>query len=297
MKYIIVYTLILLSSITSVQVKPAKIFSDNMVLQREIPIPVWGTAKPGEPITVKLEKSVVQTIADINGNWKLNLPKFKAGGPHTLSIVGKSNKIEFQNVLIGDVWFASGQSNMEHPMEGWEWIPYSAVNDSEKEIGDSNYPGIRLFNVPKFPSPVVQKDLPSGKWEVAGPESVAGFSAIGWFFAKEMHQKLKIPIGIINSSWGGTSIQTWMDRESLETFKDSLKLPVVPDLFDQNEWTKKVTTSVEKTKLRRMQISFPPKNFQVSTVNPETLGAAWKSVDLLDQDNNFGNVVWLQKRL
>ena len=297
MKYTIVCTLILLSSITSGQVMTAKIFSDNMVLQREIPIPVWGTAKPGEPITVKLEKSVVQTIADINGNWKLNLPKFQAGGPYTLSIEGMNNKIEFHNVLIGDVWFASGQSNMEHPMGGWEWIPYSAVNDYEKEIWDSNYPGIRLFNVPKFPSPVVQKDLPSGKWEVAGPESVAGFSAIGWFFAKEMHQKLKIPIGIINSSWGGTSIQTWMDRESLETFKDSLKLPVVPDLFDQNEWTKKVTTSIEKTKLRRMQISFPPKNFQFPKVNPDTLGAAWNSVDLLDKNNHFGNVVWLQKKI
>jgi sialate O-acetylesterase len=88
-----------------------------------------------------------------------------------------------------------------------------------------------------------------------------------------------------------------MDRESLETFKDSLKLPVVPDLFDQNEWTKKVTTSVEKTKLRRMQISFPPKNFQFPKVNPDTLGAAWNSVDLLDKNNHFGNVVWLQKKI
>ena len=208
MKYTIVCTLILLSSITSGQVKPAKIFSDNMVLQREIPIPVWGTAQPNEQITVKLEKTIVLAITDTKGNWKLNLPKFQAGGPFTLSIVGIHNKIEFHNVMIGDVWFASGQSNMEHPMGGWEWIPYSAVNDSKKEINDSNYPEIRLFNVPKFPSPVVQEDLPTGKWEVAGPESVVGFSAIGWFFAKEMHQKLKIPIGIINSSWGGTSIQT-----------------------------------------------------------------------------------------
>ena len=274
MRYVVVSILIFLVIKNSGQVKPARIFSDNMVLQREIPIPVWGTAQPNEQVTVKLEKTVVQTITDTRGNWKLNLPKFGAGGPFTLSIEGSRNKIEYHNVLIGDVWFASGQSNLEHPMAGWEWIPNSAVNDSKKEIEDSDVPEIRLFDVPKFPSPLVQEDLPSGKWEIACPESVAGFSAIGWFFAKEMHQKLKIPIGIINSSWGGTSIQAWMGRGSLEPFKDSLKLPPVPEQFDPKEWSQKVTESIEKTKLRRMQISYPPKDLPVPTYQPETLGAA-----------------------
>jgi sialate O-acetylesterase len=162
------------------QVNPAKIFSDNMVLQREIPITIWGTADPGERIVVILKSSSVVTMTNSDGNWNVNLPQFPAGGPYNLKIEGKTDKIEFKNVLIGDVWFASGQSNMEHPMNGWEWIPHSDIYHSKEEIEDSNYPEIRLFLVHKYPSPVEQKDLPSGKWEIADPKSVAGFSATAW---------------------------------------------------------------------------------------------------------------------
>ncbi len=277
-------------------VKPAKLFSDNMVLQRDAPIPVWGTANPEEKIIVKLESSEMKITAKPDGTWMVYLPKHAAGGPFQLVIEGQ-NRISFSNVLIGDVWFASGQSNMEHPVNGWDRIPYSAINNSKEAIADSKYPEIRLFSVPKYPSPVELKDLSAGKWEMANPESVAGFSAIGWFFAKELHQKLKVPIGIIHSSWGGTPIQTWMSRESLEAFKDSVKLPPVPASFDQNVWTKKITSSLEKTRMRRMQISYPPKDLPWLVAQRVLRDATWKTVNILEKDNHFGNVVWLRRKL
>lgn len=278
-------------------VHPARIFTDNMVLQREVAIPIWGTADPGEQIILQLGSSEAKTMTQLDGRWMANLVKLSAGGPYVLRIKGSTDEIEFKNVLVGDVWFASGQSNIEHPMKGWEYIPHSAVANSEKEIADSNYPEIRLFSVPKYPSPVEQKDLPNGKWEVAGPESVAGFSSTAWFFGKELYQKLKIPIGIINCSWGGTPIQTWMSRESLEHFKDSVDLPVIPDKFDLKEWSEKVTESIERNRVRRNQISYPKLGLPEEINNSGFDNSSWKSVNLLDEGNRFGNIVWLRKNI
>lgn len=278
-------------------VMPARIFSDNMVLQREVAIPVWGTADPGEQIVFHLGSSEAETITQPDGRWMVNLPQHSVGGPYSLKIEGSKDKIEFKNVLIGDVWFASGQSNMEHPMKGWEYIPHSAVDHSEKEIADSNYPEIRLFSVSKYPSPVEQTDLPDGKWEVAGPESVAGFSSTAWFFGKELYRKLKIPIGIIHSSWGGTPIQTWMSRSSLEPYKASVNVSAVPQKFDQKEWSVKVAESLEKNLIRRNQISYPIAGLSEQINKPDFNDSSWKSVDLLNESSRFGNIVWLRKKI
>ena len=268
-----------------------------MVLQRDVAIPVWGTANPHEQITVQLLATTVKTTADTDGRWTVKMPCFSAGGPYALRISNSSEVVEYKNVLIGDVWFASGQSNMEHPVKGWEFIPHSAVNDSEKEIADSNYPEIRLFQVPKYPSPVELKDLPEGKWEVAGPESVAGFSSTAWFFAKELYQRLKVPIGIIHSSWGGTPIQPWMSRQSLEPYKASVNIPAIPGQFDQNGWSAKVAESIKKHRIRRNQISYPIAGLPEKTGQPEFDDSTWKLVNLLDGNNRFGNVVWLRKEI
>lgn len=268
-----------------------------MVLQREVEIPIWGKAAAGEKITVTIDSVSVFSTAENNGNWKLHLPKFNAGGPYNLIVKGKKDSIVFKNVLVGDVWFASGQSNMEHPMNGWEWIPYSAVDNFEEEIKDSEYPQIRLFTVPKFPAPLKQDDLVNVKWEIAGPESVAGFSSTAWFFSKELYQKLKVPIGIIHSSWGGTGIRTWMSRQSLEQFKDSVTISPIPDKFDINKWSEKVAESIEKNKQRRNQISNPkPGLFEEIAVSGYD-DSNWQPVDLLDENNNFGNILWLRKKI
>jgi len=227
----------------------------------------------------------------------VNFHPFSAGGPYILTITGSIEKIEFKNILIGDVWFASGQSNMEHPMSGWNWVPNSAVSHSKEEIANSDYPEIRLFSVPKHPSPIEQKDISAGKWEMASPESVAGFSSTAWFFGKEIYKKLKIPIGIINCSWAGTPIQIWMSRESLEHFKDSLKLPDVPGTFDPTAWSGKVKESIEKTKIRRTQISLPPAGISETITNPIFDDSSWKPFDLLSVANHFANIVWLRKTI
>ncbi len=279
------------------KVVPAKIFSDNMVLQREVAIPVWGTAKPWEQITVRLDSSEVKTNAKSDGRWMIYLPKHNAGGPYNLIVKGTQNQIIFSNVLIGDVWFASGQSNMEHPMKGWEWIPNSAVSQSTKEISDSNYPEIRLFSVSKYPCPIEQKDLPTGKWEIAGPESVAGFSSTAWFFGKELYGKLKVPIGIIDCSWGGTPIQTWMSREAQKPFTDSVNLLTVLPIFEQSDWSKKVEQSIEQNRIRRDQISYPAVGLTEKISNPDWDDLSWKSVDLLSETNRFGNIVWMRKEI
>jgi sialate O-acetylesterase len=276
---------------------PARIFSDNMVLQREVAIPVWGTAIPGEQITLRLGASEVKIVTKSDGHWRANLPQLPAGGPFKLEIKGQKEKIEFKNVLIGDVWFASGQSNMEHPMKGWEFIPHSAIDSYEKEIADSNYPEIRLFSVPKYPSPVEQKDLPGGKWEIAGPELVSGFSSTAWFFGKELYQKLKVPIGIIHSSWGGTPIQTWMSRESLEPYQTSVNIPAVPLKFDPAAWTEKVSESLAKNLIRRNQISYPTDGLPEKISKSDFDDSSWKSVDILNPNSRFGNITWLRNKI
>jgi len=297
MKYKILTALLLVTIYTFGQLEPAKIFSDNMVLQREATVPVWGTANPGERVDVSLQTETVNSIADVDGRWKVNLPQFQAGGPFILTIKGASTMIEFKNVMIGDVWFASGQSNMEHPVQGWEWIPHSTIFHWRGEISDSNYSEIRLFSVPHYPSPNEQKDLPTGKWEIASPESVAGFSSTAWFFGKELHKKLKVPIGIINSSWGGTPIQTWMSSESLELFRDSVDFPAIPVNFDQKEWSEKVEDSIEKNRIRRNQISFPKVGLLDKINRLDFDESSWKSTGLLDPGNHFENIVWLRKKI
>lgn len=292
---VLVLTFLLNAALASVL--PARIFSDNMVLQRDVSIPVWGSAGPEEPVTVRLKSAVVKTIALSDGRWMVELPGFAAGGPYELIIESVSEKIEFKNVLIGDVWFASGQSNMEHPMKGWEFIPHSAIAGYEQEIADSNYPEIRLFQVPKFSSPVVQKDLTGGQWEVANPQSVAGFSSTAWFFAKELYRKLGVPIGIIHSSWGGTPIQPWMSRESLEPYKMSVKIPAIPEKFDQQEWTNNETESLEKNRIRRNQISYSPSDFPERTGRRDFDDSTWESINLLDPQSKFGNILWLRKKI
>jgi len=277
------------------QIQPARIFSDNMVLQRDIKIPVWGTAIPNEIITVSFNGKCVSGTTNASGKWKVFLPDFKAGGPFGLTIMGESDSITFENVLVGDVWFASGQSNMEHPVQGWEWIPHSAVENYEKELHNTNYPEIRLFSVPKFPSPEEQDDLTGGEWQMANAESVAGFSAIGWFFAKKLNAGLNVPIGIIHASWGGTPIRTWLDRPSLELFSDSIALPLLPQKFNQNEWKETALASIEKHRIRRNQISYPPKELakQITANNYDDVD--WIETDFTFEKNS--NVVWFRKKI
>lgn len=187
-----------------------KIFGDNMVLQRNKLIPVWGWADANEKIAVQFNKQVKRTIADKNGKWMINLNPEKAGGPYELVVSGK-NIIKFSNVLVGEVWICSGQSNMEMPIEGW-----GKINNYEQEMAAANYPQIRHIKIPNKVSSLPKDDIASGEWKICNPQNAGDFTAAGYFFARELYSTLKVPVGLINTSWGGTMVETWTSRKAFE---------------------------------------------------------------------------------
>lgn len=176
-----------------------RVISDGMVLQRDAELPIWGKAAAGERVTVKLADSQATATADKDGHWMVRLPALPAGGPHTMSIQG-NNSITLKNVLIGEVWVCSGQSNMEWPM--------SRVNDSEQEIASANYPQIRLFRVTRKKADEELDDV-EATWQATSPKSVEDFSAVGFLFGRYLHKHLNVPIGLIESAWGGTPAEHW----------------------------------------------------------------------------------------
>lgn len=178
-----------------------------MVLQRHKPIPVWGWAGANEKITVQFNKQVKTVKADKTGQWKITLDPEQAGGPFTLTVKGK-NTISFNNVLVGEVWICSGQSNME-------WT-VNSTNNSEAEIRNANYPQIRHIKIPNITATAPLKDIPNGEWKEGNPVNVPAFTAVGYFFARELYQQLNVPIGLINTSWGGSMIETWISKEAFE---------------------------------------------------------------------------------
>ncbi len=192
----------------SANVTLPKIFADNMVLQRNVLIPVWGWAEANEKVEVKFYRQTKTVKADKTGKWMVRLDAELAGGPYDLSVTGK-NSILIKNVLVGEVWLCSGQSNME-------WT-VGQSNDAKKEIASANYPFIRHVKVPHTISSLPQPDLTPGEWKVCDSTTVADFSGVAYFFAKNIYDSLKIPIGLINDSWGGTNIETWISREAFES--------------------------------------------------------------------------------
>ncbi len=280
------------------ELKAAGIFSDNMVLQRDKPIAVWGTGTPGDDVTIQLGDKSARGTVQSNGSWRVDLPAFTAGGPYTMRVQGPAKRLEYRNVLVGDVWFASGQSNMEHAIKGWEWIPHSAIFDADKELKDSNYPNIRVFNVSLFPSPEPLSDLAGDdKWQMASPASLAGFSATGWFFAKKLNHELNVPIGIIHSSWGGTSILTWTNRKSLDDFKDSLNVKTFTENASLPVWKEIVGESIRNNRERRNKISYASAEAEHTVFGNTPGNQAWKHTELPAGEKQFGYVVWLKKEV
>jgi sialate O-acetylesterase len=181
-----------------------------MILQRDTKIIIWGWASPGEKVQVKFEKRIFRSVTDSEGSWKVSLPPMKAGGPYTMEVKG-NNTIMINDILFGDVWFCSGQSNMVVNMER---VKEKYPND----IAAANFPEIRNFFIPTASDISVQKDLPGGKWISASPENVLTFGAATFFFARSIYLEYKVPIGIINSSVGGTPIEAWISEEGFKEF-------------------------------------------------------------------------------
>jgi sialate O-acetylesterase len=198
-------------------VKPASaatlsgIFSDHMVLQREMPLPVWGTAAPGAKVTVKLGTQEMQTVADGTGRWRVSLPSTRASDkPTILTVTDETGSTTLQDILIGDVWLCSGQSNMEMILKSCEF---------PEDIQEANFPLIRHVKIPKKVTPKPMDDISfatgTPRWEVCSPETAPNFSAVGFYFARKIQKETGVPIGLVNSSWGGTPIETWLAPEGV----------------------------------------------------------------------------------
>jgi sialate O-acetylesterase len=218
-----VLIIILIISVFSAnaQLKVASILGNNMVLQRNSEAKIWGKAEPkmSLKITVSWSKTAITAVTNEKGDWMAKVKTSEAGGPYTISIEAKKEKIQLDNILLGEVWLCSGQSNMEMPILGF---PYQPINGSAEALLQADNQNLRLFTVKKAPMPTPQ-DSCSGNWEVANAESVGKFSAVGYYYARLLQQKLKIPVGIICSSVGGTPIEAWMDSKTLANFPEPLK--------------------------------------------------------------------------
>ncbi len=202
--------LILLFIITGIQARVTlpRLINNGMVLQREAPLKIWGWASPNEKIKITFLNQSYNTKADKSGNWSIALPPHKAGGPYIMQV----NEIEIKDILIGDVWLCSGQSNMELPIR-------RTLDLYENEVKTVHNTQIRQFRVPlKYNFQNEESDLQSGEWKSVTPENILDFSAVAYFFAKDLYDKYGIPIGLINTAIGGSPAEAWISKESLRNY-------------------------------------------------------------------------------
>ena len=206
------------------EVKLPNVFGSQMLLQRELDTPIWGWADADEEVTVKFAGQEKKTKADANGKWLVRLEPLKANAEgQTLEVVGQ-NTIQLTDVLVGDVWICSGQSNME-------WSLAQSL-EPEKEVAAANYPEIRLFNVPGHITSALPQENCPGNWQACAPQSAAGFSAVGYFFGRKLHQELNVPIGLIGTNWGGTRIEPWTPPVGFRQVPELKQLAEAVDRFD-----------------------------------------------------------------
>jgi len=285
--------LLLLAGSLTAQVKVPTYFSNNMVLQKGMAIPVWGWATPGEKVTVTLDQSSMSTTADKEGKWNVKLPAMNYGGPYQLTIQGKTN-LSFENVMIGEVWVCSGQSNMEFQL--------ITSKNGEAEVAASNYPNIRLFTVKKTISHQQQEKLQDGEWSQCSPATSSNFSAVGYFFGRELHQKLNVAIGLINSSWGGTIAETWTSEQTIGQNPDFTNQLAQLKKVNLDDYAKSVENEVKQRVGETSTIDKGMKNGQALWAAPAYNDAAWKTMELPGYIESNGlqgvdGIVWFRKEI
>lgn len=222
---LLVFSLIIGCHLLNAQIKLPALVSDNMVLQQNAKVNLWGWAAPNESIKIQLgwQKDVVETKADAKGNWKVAVVTSKADKKKYTIILEASNKIILNNILLGEVWVCSGQSNMFFPVGNQEGTWKTGVKNYEEEIKNANFSLIRLFTVATVASEKPLDDV-KGNWDECTPESVNTFSAVAYFFGRDLLQNIKTPIGLISTSWGGTKAEAWTSEKVLEENKDLVSI-------------------------------------------------------------------------
>lgn len=283
-KLILLFFLAILPSITYATVKLPRIFSDHMVLQRQREIRIWGWAASGENVRVSFNGEKAETKASGMGLWVVRLRAMEHGGPYEMEVSGKTNSIILKNILIGDVWLGSGQSNME-------WV-LANTNDAQKEIAAANYPKIRMFTVEKDQSFKPLQDLKSGEWKECTPANAGNFSAVAYFFGRTLNKELDIPMGLINSSWGGTKVEPWIswDLISQEAEYKNMKL---------NELEKQSQQS-EKNVVKFLAAMKNDKGIAEKWFDPSADVSTWRKISVPStfENSEIGNtdgIVWYRK--
>ncbi|MBO0951951.1 sialate O-acetylesterase [Fibrella forsythiae] len=292
MKRTILVVLLLWAGVAAqAQVRLPKLISDGMVLQRDAALTIWGWDKPGEKITVRFNGKTYKAITDQAGKWQTKMPSMPAGGPFVMDIAGSSH-VAIKDILVGDVWFCSGQSNMVHQLDIHD-VTYADA------IRTANYPQIRQFWVPTLTSlQGPQQELPAGQWKAAVGEAVRPFSAVAYFFAKRIHEKYNVPVGIINASVGGTPIEAWMSEEGLTDFS-ALKATV-----EKN----KDTTYINSLSRRPASVNRPQPPVDLGTsgdtkwYDPAYVPKGWRPINVPgyweDQGiKDLNGVVWYRKEI
>ena len=272
------------------EVRLPAIIGDNMVLQQGVKVRIWGEANAGENVTVTFDKKAVSAVADAQGRWQVWIGPLKASGPSELTV----NGLTIRNVLVGDVWLCSGQSNMEWPL-------INTIGGAET-VAQANHPEIRLFSVEHQTSATPLTDV-QGRWVVTTPEEAANFSAVGYFFGRELYQHLKIPIGLINSSWGGTPAEAWTTHDAL------LSSPELKPILDRYQSSLNVLPQTKEGYARALA-QWEEKNLYLDAGNKgEALGyadsaastAGWSKMDLPKQLETAGllidGAVWFRKEV
>jgi len=274
-------------------------FTSNMVLQQKASLPIWGTSTAATiKVTTSWDKKI-QTAKVVNGSWKVNITTPVYGGPYTITI-NDGTELVLNNILIGEVWLCSGQSNMEMPLAGW-----GKINNYKEEIAAANYPEIRIIQADHVESAQPLKDIKvqNGGWQVCSPATIGEFSATAYFFARKIYEEKHIPIGLIHSSWGGTLIEAWTSAGALKTVHDfDAALKAMESEGDKAAVQKKYDTDMEvwTTKLEKAD-----KGMQGSTAlwaSVDFKDAAWKTMELPAFWENkgladFDGLVWFRKTI
>ncbi len=277
------------------------VFTDNMVLQQKADAPIWGKATAGKPVTVTTswDNQKYTTTAMADGSWTVKV-KTPAGGftPYSISI-SDGKVLKLNNILIGEVWICSGQSNMEMPLSGW-----GKIKNFEQEIAGANYPNIRLLHVSKVTSdrPLDNAKLDNAGWTPCSPASIPNFSSVAYFFGRDLFQHLNVPIGLINVSWGGTIAEAWTSKESLLTMPDFMNAIPEPSNLSNEEQELKYKASLEEWVLKSQAIDRGYKANKAAWSAPEFDNSSWKSMTLPGpwEDNglkDFDGIVWFRKNI
>lgn len=292
------------ANVFQAQIKLPSIFCDNMVLQQSTNVTIWGKTIPNKNVNVKASWGVIaKTAAGNDSLWSVKIKTPKAGGPYEIQIQSEEDNIVFKNVMIGEVWICSGQSNMEMPLEGWP--PDAPVEGSEEAIKNSTNSNIRFFTVTRTISDKPEFDC-KGTWVESNPQSAAQFSATAYFFGKKLYDDLKIPVGLIHSSWGGTPIEAWISGKkisSVEQYKSILEniQKGKEELHELNSWLNaKPTIDISKqdNESRWQNLFFNDSTcsailFDDSRWKEMKLPGGWENTEV----GNFDGAVWFRKQI